>query len=418
MKMYSTGRVAAAVIAAGATLAVTETARAADCSTVTNPVYVAGSSAIKNSLTALATPTLAAQHITLIYQSQGSCEGLSNFEQSTGLSGTALIMDGTSGGTTCTLTGNTTQIDVALADVYPATCPNVTLGNNQKDFTGGVVQAMTFVVPKNSTESSISDDAAYVVEGWGGTDPTYQIAPWTVPGAIHVRGPASGTQGMIGVAIGLVASKWRTPGSDAGIGPTAWTKGGDLANAVIGEPGNGHTNSAIGILSTGDADNNRSTLKILAFQYTKGGQTCGYLPDSDSTSRDKLNVRQGRYAIWGPLHAVAHTDGNGNAVPSQGNPAGNYVATAIKYLTNDPGLSDADRKQCVDAYAAANVIPMCAMEVSRSEEIGPETSSTPTCSCYFGSKVGALPSSCKTCPNGDGDCTSPQKCRYGYCEAK
>src|SRR5262249_41731737 len=154
--------------------------------------------------------------------------------------------------------------------------------------------------------NAISDQAAYVVEGWGGAG-QYTMAPWTMTSAIHVRGPGSGTQTMLGVAIGLIASKWATPGGDAGTGPTLEASSGTM---VTGVGNDSNTNAAIGILSTGDADQNRDKLKVLAFQYTKGGQGCGYLPDATSTSFDKINVRQGRYAVWGPLHAVAHVSGS------------------------------------------------------------------------------------------------------------
>jgi hypothetical protein len=291
----------------------------------------------------------------------------------------------------------------------------VTLGANQKDFSGPV-QAMTFVVPKNSTESSISDQAAYVVEGWGGAG-QYTIAPWTIQSAIHVRGPGSGTQTMLGVGIGLVASKWAATGGDAGPGTTLEPDGTTMATDVGNDP---NTNAAIGILATGDADQARDKLKILAFQYTKGGQQCGYLPDSTSSSFDKINVRQGRYAVWGAFHAIANVDTGGDPVPGAGNPTGTYVATVLKYITNDATLAEADQKAAIDAAATAHVIPRCAMQVSRTEEVGAEASYQPDapCGCYFESKVGTASAGCKTCST-DPDCAAPNpKCRFGYCEAK
>jgi ABC-type phosphate transport system substrate-binding protein len=396
------------VLAASAAIVFARPALAADCSAATNPVYIAGSTAIRPALIALASKLAAlTPPINIVYQKQGSCTGLSNFTGGTTLTGTGIVYDGTATPPACTF-GTPTPIDIAGSDVFPSSCPNVTLVGTQKDFSGPV-QAMTFVVPKNSTESSISDQAAYVVEGWGGVG-QYTIAPWTIQSSIHVRGPGSGTQTMLGVAIGLVASKWAATGGDAGAGTTLEPDGPTLATNVGSDP---NTNAAIGILATGDADQNRDKLKILAFQYTKGGQQCGYLPDSTSLSFDKINVRQGRYAVWGAFHAIANVDAGGNPVSAN-------VATVLKYLTNDASLAAADSQAAIDATATAHVIPRCAMQVSRTEEVGAEASYQPDvpCGCYFESKVGTASASCKTCTN-DSGCAAPNpKCRYGYCEAK
>jgi hypothetical protein len=66
-------------------------------------------------------------------------------------------------------------------------------------------------------------------------------------------------------------------------------------------------NSAVGILSTDFADTVRGKLRILAFQDT--GQLSGYSPDSSANTRDKRNVRDGHYSIWGPVHFFAQVTG-------------------------------------------------------------------------------------------------------------
>jgi hypothetical protein len=271
---------------------------------------------------------------------------------------------------------------------------------------------MVFAVPKGSTANSISAEAAYVVEGWAGGQ--YKLAPWTDPTQVYVRDNLSGTERMIGVAIGLVADSWAIQKG----APHSYSKAGDLVSALAA-PGN--TSAAIGILSTGDADNHRDTLKILAYQHK--GQQCGYLPDSSSSSgqsRDKINVRQGRYAIWGQVHIVTNTDGNGHPIPDSHNPAGNYVQTVINYLTSNPSLTLDERTSIIDVEAQANVVPDCAMQVSRTAEIGPEASYQPTipCGCYFESKVGGASPSCKACTDDTGCSGGTPKCRYNYCEAQ
>jgi hypothetical protein len=164
---------------------------------------------------------------------------------------------------------------------------------------------------------------------------------------------------------------------------------------------------------------------VLPFQAK--AQTCGYLPDSSSSSFDKLNVREGRYGIWGPIHFVTNVNGQGKPVsaasPGTGDAA---VAQFIDYITmsKDNQAITAQQKQAIiDATAASFVIPQCAMRVRRDAEVGAEASYQPDepCGCYWESKAnGKAPDSCKACPNGNGDCagTATPTCRYGFCEAK
>ena len=79
-------------------------------------------------------------------------------------------------------------------------------------------------------------------------------------------------------------------------------------------------NNAVGILSTDFADSVRGSLRILAFQDT--GQLAGYYPDSSVTTRDKRNVRDGHYAIWGPLHLFTRLGANGYPASA---PAGEII---------------------------------------------------------------------------------------------
>jgi ABC-type phosphate transport system substrate-binding protein len=410
MRNLSIVRISCAAAVVGA-LTVTRWADAAPplCSSLANPVYVSGSSAVQpvlqkvsQTLQALASP------ITLVYYKQGSCVGLQDITMPNTEKGTGTYWDNTATAQTCnSATGVGDVIDVGVSDVYPTTCAGITLGTTQKEFQGPI-QTMTFVVPKASTESSISADAA-VVMGWAGT--MYPVAPWTDHTQIFIRTPTSGTESMIGTAIGLVSSKWSTMAvSEAGSG--------NVLTAIQGATAN--PNAAIGILATDVADAHRDTVKILAYQHT--GQSCGYLPDSTATALDKINVRQGRYAIWGPLHLVSNVDANGNPIPGTGNPAGTNVATVMNYFTRN-GLTDADTQTMIQNEAAAHTIPQCAMQISRMAEVGAEMSYQPPkpCGCYYESLVtGAAPTSCKACPNGNADCADggTPTCRYGFCEAQ
>jgi hypothetical protein len=141
-------------------------------------------------------------------------------------------------------------------------------------------------------------------------------------------------------------------------------------------------------------------------------------------------VRQGRYAIWGPLHFVAGVDGSGNAVaagttnPVPSTNAG--VAALVNAITHN-GLTASTTptlQTVVQAEATAHFVPDCAMQVSRTTEVGAEASYQPTnaCGCYFESLTGGgttLSSYCRTCTT-NADCADAgaySHCNFGYCEA-
>jgi hypothetical protein len=420
---------AAAAFAGGAVLLNAVAARAAtvDCSTLPSPVYISGSSASKPIWDSLA-PTLTG--VSIIYQSPSSCVGLTEVTTAAPEPSTATYMTG-AGGNNATCSNTVPAPDIGVSDVFPTSCANLTVPSGYKDFLGPI-QVMLMVVPYNSTESSINYDAAYTVFGWGGE--TYQVPPWTQYTQIFIRKPTSGTETMIGSAIGLPSSKWLTQVPDAGMSQQEGNSTAVL-NALQTAAGGAMSSAAIGILAAdlGDADRGplgmmatgdggmspTGGLKILAFQAKN--QSCGYLPDSDATHKDKINVRQGRYDIWGPLHLVT-------AVDSMGNPTKAAAKTIIDTITAN-GLTDAAYKTLIDADAGAHVIPQCAMQVSRSQEVTPDSPGMASyqpplgCGCYYEYKANGATYSpyCKTC-NMDSDCTAISmtypKCHFGYCEAQ
>ena len=379
-------------------LTTAKSAESADCSTYTNPVYIGGSTAVQPLLQSIAMPLSQANPaVSLIYQSVGSCVGVSDITTPSPEKATAnyIAPDGTL--TACTFPPTGINLDIGVSDVYATTCGGM-VPMGLKDFYGPN-QVMTFVVPLASTETSISADAAYTVFGFGGG--MYPVNPWTDPTYYFIRKPTSGVINMISKATGLAPAKWMGVQEANG------------SNGVLADlTGMGATmaNKAIGILATDLADSNRDKIKILAYQHTM--QECGYLPDSDATHFDKINVRQGRYAIWGPLHLITAVDGNGNPMSAN-------VGSVINYFTGS-NVTAAQEQTILDAEIKAHVVPQCAMQVSRMDEDGAEASYQPPvpCGCYFDSKVGSAPASCKTC-NGDGDCSGgTPKCRYGYCEVQ
>ena len=421
-------------------------AQTATCSdpTFPSPVYVAGSTAIQPVLQALAVQL--GTQATIVYFANGSCKGLTSVLGTTtspgpvgqGLTSVAWPLSQTDGsiqnvGSTqgytasCTAgsssTGAGQAIDVAFSDVYPGTCTlNASSGlvtpGHQMEFLGPI-QAMGFWVPSSQSQNAISADAAYVVYGWAGS--TYVVNPWSSAAQIWHRSTSSGTQGMIAKAIGLASTKWQ--GTSTGSTGELLT---DLANAT--DP-----TTAIGIAGAEDLltvpSVPSSALKMLAYQHT--GQGCGYYPNATVSSRDMINVRQGRYAIWGPVHIIVNVDASGNPVDHTGQPNAALTAFMNAFIDtgptpppasqNDGGLSDTGKASFIAAEANAGVVPWCAMQVSRAEEIGPESSYQPLepCGCYFETTLGATTMTCTVCQS-NADCTDPTTpvCRYGYCEAQ
>jgi hypothetical protein len=436
MKRFS--RIAAALAAAGALCAASE-AKAADCNFTGTTVYVTGSSASSPYLGALS-QVLAAQAApaTLVYIQTESCQGLTDFTASTPLTSAATYWTMTSvDGGTPTLTANTCNFsatstpatsvlaDFAVADVYSSTC-GVTLTSTQMEI-GGPIQAMTIITNPSSTESSISAEAAHVVFKDIGTA-SQQISPWTDPAQLFIRqggAAGSGTRAMIGAALGFVDSDW----SSAIPSGNVFTSSGGVLGAVAGDTA--HANASLGILSVTKTDGARpgssatQQVKELAFQAT--GQTCGYLPDSTASAFDKLNVREGRYDIWGPLHFTVATSGGtpistSKAGDAPTNAAVVAVANLISLPTGTTILTNDQKMSVITAAAKAHVVAQCAMRVKRTAEVGPEASFLPdeSCGCFWESvATGATPASCTACPTGN-ECTSltaTPVCRYGFCEA-
>ena len=431
---------AIALTAGSLLLVTTSVARAAapNCNSYTNPVYVSGATAAQPILAQIAVAL--GTSISIIYQAQPSCIGLQDVITGTPDAKSAVYLDPTNAKNqiACSppVAGN--YVDIGLSGVYPATCSAAantpSPGQNQKDFTGAV-QAVTFVVPSTSTQAAIDAQAAYVVFGWAGQG-GYTVAPWTDPTQIYVLTPSSGVELLLASAIGLAAPKWLAQSPYEAGAAQHFSSNATLISSLAATTS---AEAAIGISATEYADLNRNTVRILAYQstdpYTHGEQSCGYLPDSDSTHFDKINVRQGRYAPWGPIHALTNTDGNGNVVPNPGNTGSSAaaVASVVHSLALDSTLSSSQLQAMIQAVSYAYAIPPCAMEVSRTDEMGALASyqASKGCGCFFESLAAGVPgtpgqptsSYCQACntANGDADCADAgvyTHCNYGYCEVQ
>jgi len=372
-----------------------------NCADQPNPIYVTGSSALK-SFIGVVGKLLASDPTpsTVVYQSQGSCVGVSTVYEAD--PSKRLIKDSPTNyaifykadGTSqeCFLPEAGQEVTIGASDVYAKTCGYDSLSNVSDSF--GPVQPMTFVVPASSKQTSISAELAYVAFGLGGHDAAFPL-PWNDPSFFFVRNASSGTQQMIATSIGVPAAKW-------------WgvNRGGSSAvrdqMKVIVDPV--QAEKSIGILSTDIADVERANLRVLAYQAT--GQTCAFYPDSTPTARDKANVRDGHYDIWGPSHLFTRT--------TNGSPAS---SAALAFLARF--VVPLIPQDLLDAEIDGALVPQCAMRVSRGEEVGALSSSQPafSCGCYFDFRTTGR-SACQTCETSN-DCPSSEPtCNFGYCEVQ
>jgi hypothetical protein len=365
------------------------------CSARPNPVYVnGGGSVLVESLGKL----LASENTTLIYKKQGSCAAVDSIWNGTPLMGTLATANGgvywdATTAHDCDFDAMGNIADIGISDVFPSTCSSLPNGlpSDVGDYLGPV-EAYGFAVPSASTQRSISRDAAYFVFGFGADS---GVEPWTDPASIFIRDVDSGTQRMLGLATGVDVAKWKG---------TPATSSSDLVNKLNNAA---DKERAIGILASEVAIENELVVQVLAYQ--DADQSCGYTMDSTPTTRDKANVRDGHYPIWGPFHVLTKLDANGYPLKAA---AADFKAYAVG--TKDPAGLD-----LVKVLATAGLIPECAMHVTRDTEMGPLTSFQPprSCGCYFDSLTKGA-STCTACMSNT-DCpeTTPA-CNYGYCEVK
>lgn len=377
------------------------------------PIYVAGSTALEPLLKAMG-PSLAsaASPYVIVYEKTlGSCGGAA-LVQSNGsfnpvASTTAMfyVPLGADGTTNKACTQPATPVSptptVILSDVDTTLCPgSPTVPAGVKDF-NGPVNDMVFVVPPNSTQKAISAEQAYLMLGLGANG---MATPWVDPTAVFIRSNTSGTRAMINANIGVGAHDWQG---------TAGTGSGDVLNKVTGN----NTTAAektIGILgedfydsSTGRVSN-RNSVKALAFRAFK--QMKAFWPDSTLTSRDRRNVRDGRYPIWGYVHMLAQVTG-----------ATATDAAAQYFIDVVQGNLQSSPIDVLDLTVKSHLTPSCAMNVTHAKEGAPQMPYTPAapCGCAFETKVsGTAPASCKACTM-DSDCAggAATHCRFGFCEA-
>jgi hypothetical protein len=368
-------------------------------------VYITGSSNFPPLLAKLA-PLIVRTGFTPVFQVSSSCNGVKTVFS--GQTSDHMMVDPTPSPTAkyasyfnpdgssahCLLGPSGVQVDVGESDVFSSTCDGFGAPGGDIGEYLGPVQAMIFVVPGKSRETAITAEAAHAVFGAGG------VAPWTDPSLYFVRNSGTGTQQMIGHAIDVPASSFW--GVDRGTAASVDSLMRVISDDTLAE-------QAIGIISSDWYDDDRANLRALAFKAE--GQDCAYLPDSTEFKKDKRNVRDGHYPIWGPVHFFTQVN---NGVPVSS------AAQAFVSVVSVPNVQQA----LLDAFISSSLVPTCAMSVQRGSELGAMSAYSPPfqCGCYFEaspSVSGAAPPGCTRCATAN-DCTDPRRpaCNLGYCEVQ
>jgi hypothetical protein len=167
----------------------------------------------------------------------------------------------------------------------------------------------------------------------------------------------------------------------------------------------------IGYTSTEFYDQYRNLVRGLKVRGLN--QKLAYWPDSDLTSTDKLNIREGRYTLQGTLRLIANVDATGKATDAgarhmvdwfQGNPV-ESPDLQLPFDTNE-------------IYAQRGVVPQCAMKVIRDGDLPVFKHYMPARPCHCSFQVLATGKSIPGCvPCTDASvCQAGQQCSYGYCE--
>jgi hypothetical protein len=289
----------------------------------------------------------------------------------------------------------------------------------------GPAQGVNLIVPKDSTETSVSAEALYFIFGFGDAahlNHPAQPIPWTDKNYIIQRKSTSFVQQFIRGTIQTLGGPAATFPADFAVAATQTAvhalDGKDTnqgtVDSLVWAAGQGKAQNAIGFTSGPTADKNRATVHTLAYQHT--GQNAAYWPDSTPDAFDKINIRTGQYYLWDVNQFFARVTGsNAHAALSQISNAD--VKNFIGYFSGD--IAPPEDADVNGAIVATGGIPLCAMRVQRDTDFGSLSCYAPPvpCGCSF-ERIATGKKTCDEC-DADTDCTHPgaPKCHYGFCEA-
>jgi len=394
-----------------------------------NAVIGAGGSAISPTLSEVAraiagSDAPAADKFTIFYWAPSACIGYRAFNE--GVSpATAQAFTYYVAGTTPALGErkcNGTGLPLSFSHMGSEVelCAGETRASNVGDFPAPI-QSINVIAHKDSNESKISAEALHYIFGYGQNG---QVAPWTAGDGVVQRDDTSFVHNIIAAHIKVPATAFwwdKTPNyapEDHGGTPDpkaqfadnhVTSNGATFTTIAKFVSTGGAANQTLGYISGSNADKARDQVKTLAFQAID--QRWAVLPDENETSLDKINVRQGNYALWAPGHFYGKVGANKKLVDAK-------VAKLIGWFERTeatPGNVDVTR-----SIITAGDIPECAMQAYRDTAVGPIYSYAPQkpCGCYFETiATGAQPAACVACA-ADSECAADgEKCNYGYCEA-
>jgi hypothetical protein len=340
------------------------------------PVFMAGTSC--GGVNAVFDPTL-----TLIKDVPGTATKAANY---------AYYFDDMGTQVSCLLDPVGNAVDVGVSNLYSTVCnANYVAGATVAGYQGPVV-TFGFTVPAVSTQNSISIEAAHIIFGLGGQNPSGTPAtPWLDPAYYSIRNSGAGSTALAAQLIHVPRTAFW------GVDRLSTDNIRDSLNASAAPE------QSIGILSIDYADKARGNLRVL---YLQGeGQLTGFLPDSTATSLNKANVRDGHYPLWGYVHFYT---ANINGAPSAA--AGAFV-TRFSVPKLDLAL--------VNAMIDASLVPQCAMKVARDTEMGAflHNPNNYQCGCNFDYRTSGK-TTCAPCTTSNDCPASTPACNYGFCETE
>jgi hypothetical protein len=401
----------AAVSCFGLITALSSTALAAPCPTdLPNPIYGAGGSAVTATLGAVATALAglpAADRVSIFFWDPGACTGYHAFADKDTGSGLATApvyfkyWDAAGALTQCEAAG-TEVLSFAHMGNTPALCPaKQPLPAGFGRFTAPI-QTINLITHAKSQYDSISAEALYHVFGFGPGAAGRSVAPWTVPQAAFGRSTSSFVHQFLAAAFHVPPTAFKVPTANV-LSTNPLT----IQNVFAWGEGN-DPNQAIGYVSGSAADQGADSgqVKTLAIQYFD--QTCGYLPDSSRTRKDKLNVRKGQYPLFTPGQFYAKVSAPGVIA----DPTVNKLVRWFDGTVTPPGGVDIAK-----IIIQSGDIPLCAMQANRPDgDLNPIVSFAPSnpCNGYFEfSATGSTSlASCTTSTT----CKTGEQCRFGFCE--
>lgn len=284
-------------------------------------------------------------------------------------------------------------IDIGIGATYTSSCtanpPPADIG-----VFPGPIAGYGFIVPKASSQQSLTAQQGYFVFGFGNTG---QATPWVDEHYIFTRTATKSTALTLTAALGISpVTKLRG---------TPFNGSTEVLNSVAQST---NPEKTIGLMGTEIYDVNRDKVTELAFQGY--GQRYAYLPDSSKTSFDKKNLRDGHYTPWASTSYLMAVD-SGTKLPTN-----KTAQLFFDLVVGNKALADVDGLATV---IAKGQVPACAMNVTRDPVDGaPLKGFSPPapCGCFFDAKVPGGKSSCTACVDNT-PCGAGQ-CRHNFCEAR